>query len=768
MLDDVLVAVEAITRGECVLCAGSRLDGALGEPPAPPAALASLPFRAVLTTGRGEVIERAFAPRPVVRLLGAIASVRELFLATTFVFVGFERGDPDLALLLDHILVGLRGQRPHLALIPALTRAERDELLARYDLRVLDGDLGAFLDAVARGFAESPYEQLTISDTPEPEPERGVPADGAPEGSPDDRLAGLLDEAEAEPDPARRSSLLAEVARVFEEECADPERAFTALVAGFRLAASGRVAERLVRLADATGRWEELAEELAGAAARAQDLRVVGRIHLLLGRLEEERLARPAAALDSYRRAVAADPRGEEAWEALEALARRRADGRAILDALDGAGVAPVSAVARYRALHADAPNDIVVAAVLAELCRRAGDLEGAVRAYQAILAVEAGRLDAAPERLNAAHALAELLDAAGRDEELVPILELLARGELDREARVRCLRRLARAAAALGDEERRFDALARAAALAPDDADVLREHGAALFLRGRFAEALAALGRAFERRCPNLPAGDERELRSLLGRAALRAGRRDQARLHLDAALRIDSEHAPSLIALLEAGDLPADREIACRRALVRQLPDDERFDHIVKIGDRFLQDLDDQASALAAWRAALELRPEDHRLLHRCLDVFVDQRRWDAAVETLDRLIAAERVAARRIPYRVAAAAIARDELADPEAALRYLTAAVDDDPTHERAVRSLERLLEGQERWRDLERHYARAIARLGPEAPDGRNAERVRLWSALARLCLARPELEADAAVAFDVAHQVRERSGERLD
>jgi hypothetical protein len=80
----------------------------------------------------------------------------------------------------------------------------------------------------------------------------------------------------------------------------------------------------------------------------------------------------------------------------------------------------------------------------------------------------------------------------------------------------------------------------------------------------------------------------------------------------------------------------------------------------------------------------------------------------------------------------------------------------------------VRAFERLLEAQERWRDLERHYARALERLGPEAPDGRNAERMRLWSALARLCLARPELRSDAAVAFDVAERVKQRSEERLD
>jgi tetratricopeptide (TPR) repeat protein len=288
------------------------------------------------------------------------------------------------------------------------------------------------------------------------------------------------------------------------------------------------------------------------------------------------------------------------------------------------------------------------------------------------------------------------------------------------------------------------------------------------LFAHERFADATTALERALALRAPGAGAGDDLELRSLLGRAALRVGRRDQARLHLEAALRLDAEHSPSLAAMLELGDLPAEREIACRRALVRQLPAEARFDHIVRIGERFLDDFDDVSSALAAWRAALDLRPEDHRLLHRCLDALVDRRQWHAAVDVLDRLIAIERVPARRARYRAAAATIARDELASPDVAIRYLTGAVDDDPTHERAVRAFERLLEAQERWRDLERHYARALERLGPEAPDGRNAERMRLWSALARLCLARPELRSDAAVAFDVAERVKQRSEERLD
>jgi tetratricopeptide (TPR) repeat protein len=91
-------------------------------------------------------------------------------------------------------------------------------------------------------------------------------------------------------------------------------------------------------------------------------------------------------------------------------------------------------------------------------------------------------------------------------------------------------------------------------------------------------------------------------------------------------------------------------------------------------------------------------------------------------------------------RARYRHAAGMIYRDELDESEEALKHLRAALIDDPALTRASETIEQILGGDERWVELEAHYADTLKMLGPEADDGRNPERLRLWSSLGDLCL----------------------------
>src|SRR4051812_36540136 len=90
-------------------------------------------------------------------------------------------------------------------------------------------------------------------------------------------------------------------------------------------------------------------------------------------------------------------------------------------------------------------------------------------------------------------------------------------------------------------------------------------------------------------------------------------------------------------------------------------------------------------------------------------------------------------------------------------------HLRGALDDDPASERSIRALEQLYVSGAEWTELARLYRRRLKALGPESAgdaDGNNAERLRVWSALADLCMgalgdpdsARAALEA--ALVFD--------------
>jgi hypothetical protein len=78
------------------------------------------------------------------------------------------------------------------------------------------------------------------------------------------QLAALADE----PDAHKRRELLGDVAFVLERELRDPDRALTALIEGYREQPTRDAWAELERLAEATGRFAEVADELEQAIPR--------------------------------------------------------------------------------------------------------------------------------------------------------------------------------------------------------------------------------------------------------------------------------------------------------------------------------------------------------------------------------------------------------------------------------------------------------------------------------------------------------------------
>ncbi|HXU72724.1 MAG TPA: SIR2 family protein, partial [Polyangia bacterium] len=148
--------------------------------------LGELPFRAIVTTAYDDAFERAFtkdgvAPRIytprdhealkndgklrfVFKALGdpsradsivwsaedlqtALADggyrtvAHDLYRSRSFLFVGFDGRDPDLAILLERVLSGARaGEVEHFAVLPGLGAVEKEELYAAYRIRVLSAE----------------------------------------------------------------------------------------------------------------------------------------------------------------------------------------------------------------------------------------------------------------------------------------------------------------------------------------------------------------------------------------------------------------------------------------------------------------------------------------------------------------------------------------------------------------------------------------------------------------------------------------------------
>ncbi|WP_374444879.1 tetratricopeptide repeat protein [Stella sp.] len=218
-------------------------------------------------------------------------------------------------------------------------------------------------------------------------------------------------------------------------------------------------------------------------------------------------LGRAGDAVPAFRAALRADPNHRAAWIGLADCLARTGQPREALATLDRA---------RVR-VGADAEMALVRAAAL----RAVGD-EGAALAL----------LD---ETVRAAPRLAPAWSALG----------------------------LARLAA--GDAAGAAEALARAEALDPGDADIPYNRAAAERERDRYEAALAALGRALERR-PGFVAA-----RLHRGFVRLEQGRPVEAEAELDAALAARPDHAAAASARLFALNYRDDRDAATVRAAHR-----------------------------------------------------------------------------------------------------------------------------------------------------------------------------------------------------
>src|SRR5262249_8097814 len=98
--------------------------------------------------------------------------------------------------------------------------------------------------------------------------------------------------------------------------------------------------------------------------------------------------------------------------------------------------------------------------------------------------------------------------------------------------------------------------------------------------------------------------------------------------------------------------------------------------------------------------------------------------------------------------------------------EAAVRYLSAALQDDPSLRLSAERMEELLRSREDWGELQKHYCQRAKQLGPETGDGQLTERIRVWSVLGELCLTKLDNREGAAAALEVAAQLEPENVDR--
>ena len=271
-------------------------------------------------------------------------------------------------------------------------------------------------------------------------------------------------------DTVRRVELLGTVAGIYERRLSDFDKAFDAYCRAMRVdPTNADVTAHLDRLADASGRWSELASAIEAEIERVMDSGLQVEMLMRLARIYEEETREVDKAIAAFRRVADAEPDRKDGLVALDRLYTMSERWQDLAD------------VVRREIRLADNEDEIISLTYrLAQILDVAlGDLPKAVEAYQEVLSL-------APHHEETRATLEHLMASGNMQREIAQVLEPLYRvGEeweklvnvyqvelitqTDPEERQRTLRRLADIAESkLLDQIAALDWWARAVVEAP------------------------------------------------------------------------------------------------------------------------------------------------------------------------------------------------------------------------------------------------------------------------------------------------------------
>jgi tetratricopeptide (TPR) repeat protein len=510
---------------------------------------------------------------------------------------------------------------------------------------------------------------------------------------------------------------LAEVARIFRERLAAPERALTAGIVMLRLLPTDDdLWDKLRADARAGGAWQQLVAEATLVAAAAESTPGAGRIWREIARVEREDLDHPEEALAAYRQALIVEPgrretrdaqaeilrqlgRWEELASVLRAAAAEAGDPMSALALmLEAAELLETNlndvggAIATYESALAIAPDSEITALALERLCEREKRWADLAR----LLDRRARRLPADESRAlrrHRAEILIEHLDAL--DQAAEELEGLVANDPSDRATLVR-LEEVYRSAERHDDTLRTLQLQAHAA-LGPAD-------------RLRILRKLAAEGEAH-------PDG--------LGRAA-RA---------LDEILRLeprDPEAFPALLRIYRSEGPPtALAEVLTRRLEVTETAEAKR-ELLFALAQTYERELDDPEKALEAYTAAEDAGDRREVIPEAMARLAERLGRWELCAASLQKWAEIAPEAELRAEALLEAALIFSNRLGQSGAAEAALARVLENAPAHPKALATLARLR------RDAGDHERAVTLFLEAAVHANRGSEQAELYTAAATL------------------------------
>jgi tetratricopeptide (TPR) repeat protein len=545
-------------------------------------------------------------------------------------------------------------------------------------------------------------------------------------------LVGLFVERSATTvDPAERTRCLVRAAQLYDTNLGDSDSAFVTLLAALQEDPSNDdLLSEMGRLATVHNRWEDLIGmcnsvliDIPSGAKRA-DLLVTMAVWY------QRDLGDQAAAERSLEAAMSANPANFTALRSLVLLHGQRGDwhrAAAYLTCAAGNAIDPFDSV------------DFALDA--AEIYRdQLHDIEAAVVQYMRVLTLSP----------NHPTALAALADAAWERSDwtaAAPLLEGMAGSAKHAvEETAQLWHKAAWSAQMSGDMERARANYRKAYSAQPTHVETLKAWSKLAGAWSWWQDILTTVPRLLSLAGDQMP-GEERAGHLMqLGQAHVAMRDLQAGTASFMEALRLAPDLPGVRQALAQATAQMEGRGSANAMALVEQyrvilhgqIPPDEQFEIMCKIGRLQRDELHDKAAALGTYLQAAQLRPNDVGVLHELVEIHTANRHWSRAVDVLEKLVSVTS-GRDKVCYLGALASILNVELDSPMEAVALYDRALDEDPTDRRTFEHIEHILIRREEWRELARAYRRMIKRLGASPQLEKRPLLLTLWRALADTC-----------------------------
>ncbi len=521
-------------------------------------------------------------------------------------------------------------------------------------------------------------------------------------------------------DRGQKVELYTKVAEIHAEQLQDQERALDAYLNIVDLD------PQHVPALDALAKLYERMDDPANAIeymTRVADLTVDGaqRVEAFyrIGKQLEEKLGDRVGAQERLQQALDLDPTHLPSLATLRAMAVDEGDWDQAARYLD------------TEQEHTESPRE--KARLLMELGRLRDEMldqhASAIEAYQAALQAD-------PDNEDAALPLAREFAQTEQWEAAEPLAELLVRksGKRERPEQIDLQMLYGGIAQALGKHDQALKAYRAAHKLDLTNQAAIRGLAECNFeLRDwagaltNYQKVLTALGEEdLEERA---------EVYYKLGCVKREQGQTKQAINNFEKGLALDPGHRNSLDALVAIYEGLGDWSQACmyrQQALEGVLDGDERFELLKVLADMWADKVGDPHQALAAFEQASDLRPDDHLLQHKMLQLYQSTSQWEHVVETLQRIAETDPQPARRARYLFTMAQAYRDKLDDPYHAAELFDEALDLNPEYLDAFKRVDKIFTNLKDWNKLERAYRKMIHRV---AGKGNVELEFNLWHAL---------------------------------